>query len=267
MRHSENVVCPGCTLLCDDIQVEQNGSAIVANNACQTGQAFFDITPTDRPTHRVANQPADLETAISAAASTLRQSQAPLICGLDQLSTQSQQVAWKIADQIGATIDTTFTLAGRASMFALQRVGKVTASLGEVASRSDLIVFWFCDPETTHLRLMERLSHGRSKEVKRHIIVVDDRENATAARADDFLNVSRDRAAALLAVLRGSIKGFTLDRNQVVETTGIELHQILTLADRFQAANYGAILFGQSNPESSFDLATDSLSSLIRELE
>jgi formylmethanofuran dehydrogenase subunit B len=85
-------------------------------------------------------------------------------------------------------------------------------------------------------------------------------------KADDYLNVSSERGAALLAVLRACLNGLTLDRNRVLETTGIPLSQIATLADRFQAAKYGAILFGQSKPDSSFDLATDSLSSLIRDL-
>ncbi len=64
--------------------------------------------------------------------------------------------AVRLADRIGATIDTSLADGNRGSMFALQRVGKVTATLGEISSRSDLVVFWFSDPVSTHPRFLER---------------------------------------------------------------------------------------------------------------
>jgi formylmethanofuran dehydrogenase subunit B len=133
-----------------------------------------------------------------------------------------------------------------------------------VANRSDLVVFWFCDPETSHPRLLERLSRSGGR--KRQIVVIDEFANNSANKADNFLKVSRDQAAAVVAVLRAVLKGLLLDAELVRSGTGLELSQLQSLADKLRSANYGSIFFGQTTADSSFDPVTDSLSLMVREL-
>ena len=155
-----------------------NREHVEFDNACELGRRWFE-RPLPKLLNLVDGQPAELQTAISSAVQLLSQSTAPLICGLDHLTTQAQQNAWRLADRLGATIDSTMTNAGRASQFALQRIGNVTATLGEVASRSDLVVYWYCDPESTHPRHLAR--YGKPDDGKnRTVVVVDDHQSATA---------------------------------------------------------------------------------------
>ena len=261
MESKTNAVCPGCTCLCDDIEILD---PMVANNACERGRRWFQ-QPELANGCWVENQPVDFISACGAAKKLIAGSRAPLICGLSGLSTSAQQSVWRLADRIAATIDTTLTNSARGSMFALQRVGRVTATLGEVASRSDLVVFWFCDSVTTHPRHLERYSRPAGGP-PRKIIVIDDHSSATAHQADTFIQLSKPAASAAIAVVRGLIAGVPLDSANVMATTGRSIDQWQSLAESLLTARYGAIFYGHTTPESQFDLATDSLASLLREL-
>ncbi len=265
MKPIKNAVCPGCTLLCDDIEITDLGPNSVAVNACEIGQAFFQIAVESKHTHSVAGQPVDLETAIRAAANILKRSKSPLICGLDQLTTEAQQSAWKLADQIGATIDTTFSNAGRSNMFALQRVGKVTATIGEIANRSDLLLFWYGDPETTHPRLLERLNKSPDHP-NRRVIVIDETETRTAKLADYFVQADRDSCPAILATLRARFAETRMNESLGLAPAGLEPEVFEDLARMIGESRYGSIFYGQTTPDSAFDLVMDSLSRFIRQL-
>jgi len=246
--------CSACSLLCDDIVVSSDGS--VDTYGCEKGALFFQIDNNVSTAHYVGGKPSDLASAVSRSVEILCQSRAPLICGLNYLSADAQQIAWKIADRIGATIDTTFTNQGRSGLFSLQRVGKVTASLGEISQRSDLILFWFCDPLETHPRLLERLGRPRTK---RRIVAVGKPESMTALHADWFLEVSADREAEVLSVLQAQLL-------RVDALAQIESPQLIELAELLGSASYGSIFYGQTTKDSAFDLANESLAALIRTL-
>ena len=85
-------------------------------------------------------------------------SRAPLIWGLSRSSTAGQRAAVLLAEQIGATIDTTASVCHGPSIMAIQQVGESTCSLGEVRNRADLVIFWGADPAESHPRHFERYS-------------------------------------------------------------------------------------------------------------
>jgi formylmethanofuran dehydrogenase subunit B len=150
-------------------------------------------------------------------------------------------------------------------MFSLQKHGKVSATLGEISSRSDLVVFWFCDPVTTHPRHLERYSRPAAGPARK-IIVVDEAQTATAAVADQFIRLSKSNAAAMLMALRASMAGIVLNASQVEPTTGHAQERIDGLADQLKSARYGAFVYGHTTQDSAFDLASDQLAQLTREL-
>ena len=67
-------------------------------------------------------------------------------------------MAVSIADWIGGTIDTTTSVCHGPSGMAFQGVGEVTCSLGEVANRGDLIMFWGSNPAESHPRHFTKYS-------------------------------------------------------------------------------------------------------------
>ncbi len=267
MQKIEKIICAGCTLLCDDIEVEPHAGHWRLKNTCELGSQYFAQQSPPTQTHFVDDRVAEIDLAILVAAKIIKKAKSPLICGLDHLSTEAQQVSWKIADIAGATIDTTFTNRGRSSIFSLQKTGKVTATLGEIGSRSDLVVFWFCDPEATHPRLLERLNQ-KGKDRSHRVLVVGDKETATAKRADHFIQVSTENAPELLGRVRSQLELHTdskksapdPDCSPAIETTASELLNELV------NAQYGSMFFEQVTEDSRFDPAGDSISRLIRRL-
>lgn len=283
MNSIRNHVCPGCTLLCDDLEVTratrvgQAKPSLQVQNACELGQAFFQMEVGESAEHFAGPKSIGLEEALERGAKLLDRSRSPLITGLDALSTQAQQAAWAIADRLQATIDTTLTNQGRGSLFSLQAIGKVTATLGEIASRSDVIVFWFCDPQVTHPRLIQRLRRAESESgFDRQLIVVDESESETGRAADRFFQLPRRLAAPLLSALRAAISDRPYD-SAVVANILQNLHEQVSptaqredllsqLAEKLTSASYGSFIYGQVDDDSELALADESLNRLVRSL-
>ena len=93
-------------------------------------------------------------------------------------------------------------------MLAFQRVGRVSATLGEVKNRADVVVFWGADPVVSHPRHWQRYSvepRGRfipQGRAGRTVIVVDQQRTATAEEADLFVEIDASRQFEVLWVLR-----------------------------------------------------------------
>jgi formylmethanofuran dehydrogenase subunit B len=193
----DSVVCAGCTCLCDDIRLTIEGRRIIeTENACGLGETWLRRRPAKFGC-AVDGEPVDFESAIEETVNLLRESRSPLVCGLDGLSTQSQIVAVEMARQIRATIDTTFTNRHRSGTLTMQSVGKVTATLGEVASRADVVLFWFCDPATTHPRFFERFCKSAKQTV-----LIDNSTSETAELVSKFVQIERADVYGLLSELR-----------------------------------------------------------------
>jgi formylmethanofuran dehydrogenase subunit B len=153
---------------------------------------------------------------------------------------------------------------------AFQRIGRVTASLGEVKNRADVVVFWACDPVTTHPRHLERYSvepagrfvpEGRAG---RTLMVADDRRTPTSELADLVLPVAADRQFEVLWTLRALLRGAPLSPAGVAEATGVSLETLHGWLERMQAARYGAFfhderLTSQGTPtvEAAYSLVRD----------
>jgi formylmethanofuran dehydrogenase subunit B len=214
----EDFACTLCSCVCDDLRLMVDGDRIVrAERACVLAEPWLLAQNSrDAPVARVEGQPVAIEGAIARAAELLRQARYPLIFGLSRSSTEGQRAAVKLAEAIGATIDTTASAGHGASILAVQQVGESTCSLGEVKNRCDLVIFWGCNPVETHPRHLERYSadcagefiSGRSD---RTLIVIDVQPTSTSQRADLLLQVEPGRDFELLWALRALLRGHHLD--------------------------------------------------------
>lgn len=256
MTIKKNFICTGCTLLCDDVDFKLIGTTISSDVDCSQAQAFIQkanqhlLTPSQpRP---------NVEELAKSIADRLRSADAPLVVGLNHLTTEAQQVAWRIADVVGATIDVTLSKANRASIYALQRQGKVTATLGEIANRGDLVVFWFCDPVKTHPRLIQRLTQTPSA-MKKRIVLIGDAASATAEVADDVFDLSDDEAAYFIRSARTAL-------NPGIETTAALSEDAKRLAAMAAECKYGSWIYGHTRHAAEVDDVMLASQALVREL-
>lgn len=267
----ENVACGFCGCVCDDLIAEVEGSRIVkVRRACANGLGVFteyDPTPR-RPT--VAGREVDWEEAVEEAAAILNDADSPLIYGMSSSATEAQRKAVELADRLGAIIDTTSSVCHGPTGLAMQAVGEVTCTLGEVRDRADLIVFWGCNPAASHLRHFGRFSltakgsltpNGRQD---RTVFVVDVRPTGSSKLADHFLRVDVGADFEVLTVLRLLVRGKDVGAESV---GGIPLSQLNDLAERMKSCRYGVVLMGMGLTMSGGrHLSVAELFSLVSEL-
>src|SRR5262245_29021094 len=107
-----NVACTICGCVCDDLDVTVEAERIQkVTGACFLAEPWF-LAQGDRqpPVAQVEGAAVELEDAIAQAAALLGQARWPLIYGLSRSSTEGQRAAVRLADALGANIDTTASL-------------------------------------------------------------------------------------------------------------------------------------------------------------
>jgi formylmethanofuran dehydrogenase subunit B len=238
---------------CDDLVLSVDGARVVhRERACHLANDYFDqlaaatgLGPT------LQGQECSLDQACAALANWVAEAEMPLMAGLGELSCEAIKLAIELADRHGMVIDATATPADRWGALSLQTVGSVTATWGEVAQRAQVVVYWAIDPDTTHPRLAERYTElparlsPHSTRPPRYVVVVDDRDNATAPRADCHMHIAAGAHYASLAVLRALAAGLPLDAARVLQSTGVELAKWTTLSEQLAASDYGAVVYGK----------------------
>ncbi len=238
----ENVACTVCGCVCDDLRVTvENQQVVQLQNACPLAEPWFQRLEQLRPTvAEIDGREVPLERALDRAAEILQKSRSPVIYGLSRSSTEGQRAAVALADRLGASIDTTASLCHAPSVLALEESGESTCTLGEIKNRADLVIFWGCDPLTSHPRHLERYSvdprgeftpEGRSG---RTVVVVDSAPSATSAMADVFLQIDANRDFEALWTLRALVHGHDVPATPV----------LVDLARRMKACRFGIVFFG-----------------------
>ena len=263
--------CLACGCLCDDVMLHVAAGRIAqAERACPLGERWFLAErPVDRPACLIDGRPANSEAGCERAAQLLAAAKSPLVFGLGGATCEAQRVAVAIADRLGACIETGND-SSAALAAAVQSVGMVTATLGEVRHRADLVIFWGVDPATTHLRHYERYSltctgrfvpRGRAD---RTCVVVDSRRTITAESADVLLQIEPGGDHAALKLLQTITDGADdLDGDDVLRDTGVALDEWRELLNRMQTARYGALFY---DPSSCSIATLTSLLALVREM-
>lgn len=270
-----DATCTCCGCICDDIELVVEGNRILqAKHACALGQAWFQpCEHDDHPGCLIEGEPASIGEGVERAAQILREARYPLVYGLEQTTTEAQRVAVSIADWIGGAVDTTTSVRSGPTGSSFHGVAEATCTLGEIANRSDLVLFWGCNPAQSHPRHFERYSlnpagmflpPGRQDRIA---VMVNDCRNESCEAMDEFLQLKPGADFEALWVLRGLVQGLALDAEQVLRATSIELACWQQLATRMKSARYGAIVFGAGLSQShGRHVVIDALQSLMKDL-
>lgn len=248
----QDATCTFCGCVCDDIDLTVKDDHIIeAKRACILGKSWFlNHSNEERPSCLIEGKPASLEEGYDRAARILTDGKYPIIYGLSDSPCEAQRVAVSITDWINGTIDTTTSVCHGPSGMAFQGVGEVTCSLGEVANRGDMIMFWGSNPAESHPRhftkysLMPKgmfLPNGRKD---RTCVIVDVRKTKSAKAADIFIQIKPKKDFEALWTLRALAKGVELDPELVHRETGVEFAVWTDLMDRMKACKFGVIFFG-----------------------
>ena len=231
--------CAGCGCGCDDIKVAVAAGALEsATGTCRLGDVWLaERTAEAPPLARVDGREVDFEDAVEAAAAILGEARLPLVCGLGDTDCESQRAAVALAETLGAVIDPSDGAAP-----ASQALGVSTATFGDLRDRADLVVAWRADPAASNPRLLPRLRLDRAgRAAERRLVVVDAQHTATAAEADEFIELSHELDFEALWALRALARDVPLDRDLAAR---LPLDALEQLAGRLRATGYGAVLHG-----------------------
>jgi len=228
--------CGGCGCVCDDVRVA--GASI--SPACAPGAAWFSqrLEPA-LPPSRIDGREADPDAALDAAAGILAQADTPLVYGLARTSVEAARSAVGLADRLGALVEPAGAVRDGAGGRAVALRGASTATLGEIRDRAATVVVWREDPLTTHPRLLERLRLDEAQRGARRLVVVDDRETATARSASLHLRVPATGDLDALLALRAAARG--LPARAVGALTAQAARR---LVDELRGAQNAALLHG-----------------------
>src|SRR6185312_6978247 len=237
------VTCAGCALLCDDVVLERSGDNLRLQPRCDLGAAWFSdrVRRAGAPAATIEGRPADLDAALIRAAELLRGARRPLVHGFDEATSDDARAAVALADRLGALVATDGLRGTWPGAPAVPLRGASTATLGEIRDRSGVVVIWREDPETTHPRLLDRLGFGADRvtrlDAERTLVVVDDRDTATARRADLHPRWPRRRDLEALTGLH------LLRRKRPVRVDDLE-SELSGLLDRIDAVPHVAFVHG-----------------------
>lgn len=248
----ENVPCPFCGCLCDDIRLEVVDNTIVKNeNGCAISKAKFlnrnedrYLKPFIRSNGEVHN--VTLKKAINRAVELIASSRRLLVYGLSSTENDAHREAYKIAETAGGVVDNTSSVCHGPTVLGRQESGDVAGSLAEVKHRADLVIYWGSNPQFAHPRHLARYvrvpgEYMKNPKQNRKVWVVDIRKTISAGVADEFIKIAPGKDLEVLSSLRALVRGHELD---VQEVGGLSIGHLSEIAEKMKQAKYGILFFG-----------------------
>lgn len=294
----QNVTCPFCGLLCDDLEVSRTGTTLkVVKSGCPRSSAGFErVLPAARP--MVDGKETSLEAAIAAAAARIKAANLPLFGGM-ATDVSGCRAVMSLADRSCGVVDHALSEGQYRNIKVVQTSGWIMSTLTETRNRADLIVI-IGDVQKPHARFFERIvcppqTMFEGVAQKRTIVFIGENLDTSAAKGPRIgevitLPCPTGRISELLGVIsarlrdanikparvaeqkRGGILSAILPQSwtggaTVEEVAGVKLSAIDDLAEKMKAAQYGVIVWAP--PALNFphaDLAVHLISDIVREL-
>ena len=271
MAPIDNVTCPFCSLLCDDLTVRAHKHQLsVSANACRLARQGFSAPPPASGAS-VRGAPATVGQALSATAKLLRKSRKPLIAGLGT-DVNGVRAALQLAEKTDAALLHSREGHARHNLKALQARGGIAATLAEVKNRADAIIFIGHNVTGDYPRFIERFinaPHSLFAGTGRKLAYLGRPGRVELQGCDDHEPVviagRNDEIAENLALLRARISDSQLlDFGNLPAAKARKLEQV---AGMVRDAKYGVLVWNPAAlPEDQADLVIGSAQDLLRDL-
>jgi formylmethanofuran dehydrogenase subunit B len=257
-NHYENVACPFCGIVCDDLEIGPSGSGglKVLKNGCARSVAGFE-RPLVEPNPQVDGKNVSLEEAVATAARLIRESRLPIFGGLGT-DVEGMRAVMALADRGGGVVDHALSALIYRNVRVMQSSGWLTTSLTEARNRADLFVIAGSDLNQSNPRFFERIvcneaSMFSDNPPKRTVIFLGeglDQSAVKGPRIADVLTIpcKIDRIGEILDAMRAMQKGASISDDTI---GGVPRATIENLLARYKAAAYSVVVW---NP-ASFDFA------------
>jgi len=194
----DNITCPHCGLLCDDISVQIDDLSVQViqptDSFCTRALTDASLTQDLLPTAKIDDNEASLEQALDKACEILRNSSMPLISGLIT-DVQACRNAIALTEKLSGVIDHANGSATRHGTAVMQRNGEVRTTLAEVRNRADCVVIFGNSVFEKFPRLLSKIlspkkTLGCKQSKNKKIFVLDLANEPQATTNTDASNIT-----------------------------------------------------------------------------
>jgi formylmethanofuran dehydrogenase subunit B len=268
-REFDNVPCPFCGLLCDDLGVTAAAGALsVRANGCARSRRLFAAHAPGMAA-AIEGKTAALEAATARAADVLRAATRPLLlsAGTD---VAGMRALVALAERTGGRVGHVNHAAMLRNMRVLQDTGWVSTTLTEIRNRADLLVVAGAEVGSRFPRFFERCFGGFDTLFEtgaRELIFLGtpppDLPEALRARST-VLAIDPERLAELFGALRALLAGRHL---RAPALAALSREQLSTLVTRLRAAKYGVLTWAAGEFDFDHaDLTVQAMCELVQDL-
>ncbi|MFT3666127.1 formylmethanofuran dehydrogenase [Piscinibacter sp.] len=243
--------CPFCPLACDHLELRVGSGAqpleLAAGDCARARRALasFSSAP-PAPLAEIDGRAATVDEAVAAAARMLAASRQPLFANL-ATDVAGARALYPLACASGAICDAAPGEALMHGLRALQDRGQFTATLAEVRTRADVIVFVGGLPLALASGIRERLGIGDPQVPQRHVVVLGPCEGDEAVLANWAASSGSGVTVESIALQGDLFDTVSLLDALVAQRPAMAsanlAEPLRALADRLHAARY-AVLVG-----------------------
>jgi formylmethanofuran dehydrogenase subunit B len=272
-NHFENVACPFCGILCDDLEIGPSANGLkVFKNGCIKSVAGFE-RPLVEANPQIDGKDVPLGDAVALAAKLIRESRLPIFGGLGT-DIDGMRAIMTIAERGGGVVDHALSAAQYRNIRVLQSSGWVLTTLTEARNRADLFIVAGSDIQKIHPRFFERVvcneaSMFSEAPPKRTVVFLGeglDQSAVTGKRIGEVVTLpcKADRIGEILDAMRAMRKGAAVAGDTI---GGLPRAAVEDLLARCQAATYGVIVWAPPCLEfPNADLTVQALSEFVKDI-
>ncbi|MGD9397438.1 MAG: hypothetical protein PVJ05_13475 [Candidatus Thorarchaeota archaeon] len=217
----ENIVCNGCSLLCDDVSAVVSGKSVSSLGFCRLGHTHLETAVT----HRVTSKEKNLEKA----ADILAGAESLLLYGWTHATNEAIKEGMELAKTLNGHFGSTADLGPRQAMSHSIHSKGLDIDLEYVRNNGEFIIYWGSDPsESLHRHASRFAVLPRGEKIpegieSRTIGVIDVRQTETMKMANHRLILEAGADAELLEIIISELEGKSSIKGTVLGIPGSEL--------------------------------------------
>ncbi|UCE11232.1 MAG: hypothetical protein JSW61_04655 [Candidatus Thorarchaeota archaeon] len=248
----KDLVCDGCSLLCDDVKAEYKEGELKSLGLCRLGHECLEVAlkrNESKSSIRKSGKSvsASLDEAVAAAAKILREAKRPLVYGWTRSTNDAIKVGLDIAASCKAFFDTQASLGALRAFSSELHDMNIDYTLDDARNNAEVVIYWGSNPtESSHRHVSrfsvlpkgERIPEGVES---RAVVVVDVRETETMKIANHRLVIPFGSDADIMRAISGELTGTS---SIVEEVAGIPAVELISLTNKLKNSDSTVFFYG-----------------------
>ncbi|MHA1963895.1 MAG: hypothetical protein ACXACG_05085 [Candidatus Thorarchaeota archaeon] len=217
----EEIVCNGCSLLCDDVSAEVSGKSVSSLGLCRLGHAHLETA--------VGHKGGSTEKKLVKAADILMGADSLLLYGWTQATNEAIKEGLRLASTLNGHFASSVDMGPMQAMSHSIHSQILDINLEYVRNNGENIIYWGSDPsESLHRHPSRFAVLPRGDKIpegieSRTIGVVDVRQTETMKMANHRLILPAGSDAELLDIITSELEGKSSIKDTVLGIPGSEL--------------------------------------------